>query len=146
MYNSPSGDNNTAIGYNALNTTAAGNNTAVGSNSGSGINSGANNTIIGTYDGIAAPISANGNNYIVLSDGQSNIGAYWNGLTKTQFAQGPIVTQGYTVASLGAIASPVAGMRVHVTDANAPTFLATLSGGGLIVCPAFYDGTNWVAG
>jgi hypothetical protein len=24
--------------------------------------------------------------------------------------------------------------------------LATLAGGGSIRCPAFYDGTNWVAG
>lgn len=49
---------------------------------------------------------------------------------------------GYTVATLP---TGTIGDRRHVTDALAPTFLATLVGGGTVVCPAFYNGTNWVA-
>lgn len=37
------------------------------------------------------------------------------------------------------------GTRAWVTDALAPTFLAPLVGLGTVVCPAFFDGTNWIA-
>lgn len=50
--------------------------------------------------------------------------------------------KGYTVATLPA---GVQGDTCYVTDAVAPTFLGVLVGGGTVVCPAFYDGTNWVA-
>ena len=135
---------NTGIGLNALgNVTSGNNNTSIGQASGFGITSGSNNVILGSYDGAAAPISGTGDNYIVLSDGVGNIGAYWDGTTKIQYAQGPIVTKGYTVATLPA---GVTGARAHVTDATAPTFLGTLTGGGTVTCPVFYDGTAWVAG
>lgn len=48
----------------------------------------------------------------------------------------------YTVATLPA---GTRGDIAYVTDATAPTFLATLTGGGAVVTPAFYNGTNWVA-
>jgi hypothetical protein len=56
---------------------------------------------------------------------------------------GTVRTGGYTVATLptGAI-----GMRAYVTDATAPTFLGTLTGGGSVVTPVFYNGTAWVSG
>lgn len=54
---------------------------------------------------------------------------------------GPIRMKGYTVATLPA--SPNAGDIAYVTDALAPTFLATIVGGGVIVSPVFYNGTNW---
>lgn len=53
-----------------------------------------------------------------------------------------IKTGGYTVATLPA---GTIGMRAYVTDALAPTFLGVLVGGGAVVTPCFYDGTNWVA-
>jgi len=37
------------------------------------------------------------------------------------------------------------GDMAYVTDATAPTYLGTLTGGGSVVCPVFYDGTNWVS-
>jgi len=139
-----SGDQNTAVGLNALaNITSGHNNTSIGQASGFGITSGSNNVILGSYDGSTAPISGTGDNYIVLSDGVGNIGAYWDGTTKTQYAEGPIVTKGYLVSTLPA---GVTGARAHVTDAIAPTFLGTLTGGGTVTCPVFYDGTAWVAG
>jgi hypothetical protein len=89
------GSGNAAVGYNAGNKIAGGgNNTTVGNSAGYSITSGINNAclgqasgygittgsynvIIGGYQGSAAPISATGSNYVVLSDGAANIGAYW---------------------------------------------------------------------
>lgn len=48
----------------------------------------------------------------------------------------------YTVATLP---TGVEGMRAAVSDATAPVFLTTLTGGGAVHCPAYYNGTAWVA-
>lgn len=55
-----------------------------------------------------------------------------------------IKTGGYTI---GTLPTPATGMRTYVTDAEAPTFLATLvTGAGTdVTCPAFYDGAAWKA-
>jgi len=50
----------------------------------------------------------------------------------------------YTVATLPVAGS--AGRRAYVTDALAPTFLGTMTGGGAVVTPVFDNGTAWVAG
>ncbi len=52
------------------------------------------------------------------------------------------INASYTVATLP---TGTLGDRTQVTDALAPTFLATLIGNGTVVCPAFFDGTNWIA-
>lgn len=52
-----------------------------------------------------------------------------------------IKTGGYTVATLPA---GTTGMRAYVTDALAPTFLGITVGGGTVVAPVFYNGTNWI--
>ncbi len=54
----------------------------------------------------------------------------------------PLQLQGYTVATLPAGAQ---GDTAYVTDALAPTFLTAVVGGGAVVTPVFYDGTNWVS-
>lgn len=54
----------------------------------------------------------------------------------------PVNLKNYTVATLP---TGVRGDIAYVTDALAPTFLTAVTGGGAIVCPVFYDGTNWVA-
>lgn len=51
-------------------------------------------------------------------------------------------TVGYTVGTLPA---GTVGMRAHVTDATAPTYLGALTGGGAVVAPVFYDGTAWLS-
>jgi hypothetical protein len=52
---------------------------------------------------------------------------------------------GSTVAGLStSYPSPVQGQESFVTDALAPTFGATLVGGGSTVAKAFFDGTNWI--
>jgi hypothetical protein len=48
----------------------------------------------------------------------------------------------YTVATLPA---GVVGDRVYVTDATAPTYNGTLTGGGAVTIPVFYNGTIWVS-
>lgn len=47
----------------------------------------------------------------------------------------------YTVATLPA---GTQGDTAFVTDALAPTFLATIVGGGAVVTPVFYNGSAWV--
>ena len=37
------------------------------------------------------------------------------------------------------------GDTAFVTDATAPTYLGTLTGGGAVVCPVFFNGTAWVS-
>lgn len=49
----------------------------------------------------------------------------------------------YTVATLPAAGT--AGRIAYVTDATAPTYLGTLTGGGSVVTPVFDNGTAWVS-
>lgn len=60
---------------------------------------------------------------------------------RTLIADALVRLKGYTVATL-----PVGtqGDTAFVTDALAPTFLATVVGGGAVVTPVFYNGTNWI--
>lgn len=53
----------------------------------------------------------------------------------------PIRLKGYTVATLPA---GTQGDEAFVTDALAPTFLAIVVGGGVVVTKVFHNGTNWV--
>lgn len=52
----------------------------------------------------------------------------------------------YTVATLPSAATSGVGARSFVTDASAPTFGATVSGGGAVATPVYSDGTNWKVG
>lgn len=52
----------------------------------------------------------------------------------------------YTVATLPSAATSGKGSRSFVTDASAPTFGATVSGGGAVATPVYSDGTNWKVG
>ncbi|WP_121812806.1 hypothetical protein [Mucilaginibacter kameinonensis] len=53
----------------------------------------------------------------------------------------PLQLKGYTVATLPA---GIIGMEAYVTDANSPTPLAVVSGGGSTVVKVFFNGTNWI--
>ena len=50
--------------------------------------------------------------------------------------------EGYLVADLP---TGTLGDRAYVTDATSPTYLGTLTGGGAIKCPVFYNGSAWVS-
>jgi hypothetical protein len=52
----------------------------------------------------------------------------------------PIRFKGYTVAGLPA---GTQGDNAFVTDALAPTYNATVAGGGAVIVPVFHNGTNW---
>lgn len=54
----------------------------------------------------------------------------------------PVGLKSYTVAALPAGAQ---GDLAYVTDALTPAFLTAVVGGGAVVTPVFYDGTNWVS-
>ena len=65
------------------------------------------------------------------------------GVVRTLATGNPLViSTGYTVATLP---TGVVGMRAYVTDALLPTYLGTLTGGGAVKCPVFYNGTAWVS-
>ena len=82
------------------------------------------------------------------------VGLYANGVLQHQlrgdgeayFARnlsvnGTVKTGGYTVATLPA---GVTGARAYVTNALAPSYGATVVGGGSVTIPVFYNGTNWI--
>lgn len=50
----------------------------------------------------------------------------------------------YTFATLPA--KPLPGQQAFITDAVGTTFLGTVTGGGTISSPVFYNGTAWVQG
>jgi hypothetical protein len=52
----------------------------------------------------------------------------------------------YAVADLPSAVTSGKGARSFVTDASAPTFGATVSGGGAVATPVYSDGTNWKVG
>jgi hypothetical protein len=56
-------------------------------------------------------------------------------------ANGTVKTGGYTVATLP---TGVTGARAYVTNALAPSYGATVVGGGSVTIPVFYNGTNWI--
>lgn len=64
------------------------------------------------------------------------------GITGVTTLGAPVILKAYTVATLPA---GTIGMVAYVTDALAPAFLATVVGGGAIVTPVFYNGSNWIA-
>jgi len=71
--NTSTGNNNVGVGASALGNTTGNTNTAIGTGAGQMISTGSNNVVIGAYNGSAAPISATGSNYIVLSDGAGTV-------------------------------------------------------------------------
>ena len=63
---------------------------------------------------------------------------------KTFGIQPPLTN--YTVATLPSAVTSGVGARSFVTDASAPTFGATVAGGGAVATPVYSDGTNWKVG
>lgn len=55
---------------------------------------------------------------------------------------GLVILKAYTVATLP---TGVAGAMCYVTDATSSTYNSTLTGGGSVTVPVFYNGAAWVA-
>ena len=51
-----------------------------------------------------------------------------------------------SVSGLAGLTGVVVGSRAFVTDASLPVFGSTVSGGGAVAVPVYYDGTNWKVG
>jgi hypothetical protein len=84
LFSNVIGDNHTAIGTAALSLATGNTNTAVGYNAGVSITTGSKNTILGSYSGNQGGLNIiAASNYIVLSDGDGNPRAYWNGADAT---------------------------------------------------------------
>ena len=76
--------NNTAVGNQAGYFTTGASNTFLGSSAGYAVTTGAKNTIIGAYNGNQGGLDIRtASNYIVLSDGDGNPRAYFNGAAAT---------------------------------------------------------------
>ena len=124
LYSNASSGGNTAIGNNALRLATAGANTALGSSSGSAITSGSSNVIIGGYTGAAAPISATGSNFVVLSDGAGNVRQYFTGANAT--FNGTVTATNISGTNTGdqTAASIGLGNVNNTSDANKPVSTA----------------------
>jgi hypothetical protein len=107
-----SGGNNVAMGLLALGAATGSFNTAIGRNAGGDISTGAKNTIIGNYSGNQGGLDIRtASNYVVLSDGDGNPRAYWNGAN---------ATFGGALTLTGNLTAP-AVIGFSATDAVAPT-------------------------
>jgi hypothetical protein len=111
-----SGSYNVGIGALAFALTTGSYNTGIGRNAGGSISSGSKNTIIGNYSGNGGGLDIRtASNYVVLSDGDGNPRAYWNGADATfggglslgglvaTNAVAPTVPSGSTITPLGSI-------------------------------------------
>ena len=87
----------TFIGSNSGQNTTGTNNTFIGDVAGQNVTTGASNTILGRFNGNSGGLDIRtASNYIVLSDGDANPRAYWNGAAAT-FNGGLAVTGALTV-------------------------------------------------
>jgi hypothetical protein len=113
-----------------------------------------NDAYVGTVTSVGGTGTVNGITLTgtVTSSGNLTLGGTLSGVSLTTQVTGvlPVANGGngsgsaYTVATL-----PIAGTqgrRAWVTDALAPVFLAAPTGGGIVVCPVFDNGTSWVVG
>ncbi len=90
---------------------------------------------------IVQPANTTAIDTLLVNTGLRATGGNANFATKITNAL-PQNLKGYTVASLPA---GVQGDIAFVTNALAPAFLVAIAGGGAVVTPVFYDGTNWVS-
>jgi len=139
-YNATTGSNNFFGGYRAgyhiangiSNATIINNSVFIGAETKPNAVSETNQIVIG-YNAIG-----NGSNTATLGN-DSVVSTYLKGKVITNDV---VRLKNYTVATLPA---GTQGDTAFVTDATAPTYLGTLTGGGSVVCPVFYNGTAWVS-
>lgn len=133
--------------------------TSTGGNAGNGIWTGANGGSVGGTGTTRTGGNGTGYSFITgkggtgttangtdgdftIKDGYGNtvLTAKGNNTSETIFG-GAARLKGYTVATLP---TGNQGDTAFVTDALAPSFLSIIVGGGTVVTPVFYNGTNWV--
>jgi hypothetical protein len=130
------GDNHTAIGTAALSLATGNTNTCVGYLSGSSITTGSKNTILGSYNGNQGGLNIiAASNYIVLSDGDGNPRAYWNGANAT--FDGDLTLTGTLIGNDIELSGPLtAAGNVLVNSSSGKIGYATGNGAGGTVTQA----------
>jgi hypothetical protein len=122
LFSSTTASYNSFVGYESGVGVSTGDyNSGFGFQAGYGITTGSYNVIIGSYRGTVAPISATGSNYIVLSDGQANVRAY--------FTAGVLTIPNYGVgvsvfSSTGVVSSVAPGTNGNVLTSNGTTWVS----------------------
>ena len=110
----------------------------------SGVDTSIRSDITGTGTYLPLTFYTNGSERArIFTSGGVSIGNTTDPGATNLSVSGTINTGGYTVATLP---TGVTGARVYVTNALAPTFGATVVGGGAVTIPVFYNGTNWIVG
>jgi hypothetical protein len=133
LYSNTSGVGQTAVGYYALQLSTGGGNTAMGYQAGSAVTTGANNTIIGGYSGSAAPISATGSNYIVLSDGAGTVRQAIDPTGNSQFLTGAVVVYAPAPTAVNASATLTnADLQAQLLVASGVGFTLTMPTGSTL--------------
>jgi hypothetical protein len=156
MQNATSASQNTSVGKNSLlNNISGGYNVSLGLSAGRfytgavSLTNSNNSVFIGAETRAAADSQTN---QIVIgynTDGNgSNTVTLGNNSIVSTYLKGKVITNNvvrlaqYTVSTLPTGAQ---GDTAYVTDALAPTYMATVVGGGAVVTAVFHNGTNWVA-
>lgn len=160
LQNAISAQSNVAVGAFALNNATAGTNTAIGDTalagvttgqgntalgyiSGSQVTTGSYNVIVGGYTGSAAPISATGSNWIVLSDGNGNVRQAIDSAGNSQFLTGAVVVYAPAPASISAATTLTnANLQSQLINTTGTTYTVTMPTGTTLNTLISWAGTN----
>jgi hypothetical protein len=127
LYTTTSAVGQTAVGYEALKLSTGDGNTAMGYSAGNAITTGANNTIIGRYTGSAAPISATGSNWIVLSDGAGTVRQAIDSAGNIQSQTGAVVVYAPAAAGIsGATTLTNANLQMQLINTTGTSYTVTM--------------------
>jgi len=144
LYSNSTGNYNVALGRSALYSCTGNNNIGLGYSAGSLITSGDYNVVIGQYSGSAAPISATGSNWIVLSDGAGNVRQAIDSAGNAQFLTGAVVV--YTPAPTTTISAATtltnAQLQGQIVVTSGTTFTLTMPTGTTLNTLISWAGTN----
>jgi hypothetical protein len=144
LYSNSTGNYNVALGRSALYSCTGNNNIGLGYSAGSLITSGDYNVVIGQYSGSAAPISATGSNWIVLSDGAGNVRQAIDSAGNSQFLTGAVVV--YTPAPTTTISAATtltnAQLQGQIVVTSGTSFTLTMPTGTTLNTLISWAGTN----
>jgi hypothetical protein len=167
LQNVTTGNSNAAFGYSSLNlatsngnagfgfnslgkATSGGFNSALGASVLSKVTTGSYNTAIGYNAGATGTndLTTGANNTLIGANTQASSATVSNEITIGNSTQTVVrFPLNYsTVASLPSASTVGRGSRTFVTDALAPTFQATIVGGGAVFTPCYSDGSVWRVG
>ena len=138
------GNYNTAIGTGAGNSLTSGSyNNFIGASSGSTVTTGSNNVIIGGYTGSAAPISATGSNWIVLSDGAGNVRQAIDATSVQSLTGAAVVYAPAPAATISALTTLTnAQILPQIVVTSGTSFTLTMPLGSTLETLVAWAGTN----